>query len=254
MKIITEIDLRERYKKNPFESYRLERMTRMTPAAAEFLNERKIKIIDETGEPVLGSQHKRVMNETGNDEKNLSGSTEKPEECTHLYGSTLVLKTHERIQFRGKLDSLQADLISLIIEVQKCGCPGVATELNLILAYLRKMMMAEVTQKTLEFIDFNGWKDSEIRERSHNPKKYYGMGHFTPDPSQGPVMAGLNQLRTKVRELEISGIGALLPKETEDLQRRDIILALNRLSSLVYIMMCQYLGGIYGQEEAGNQQ
>jgi len=254
VKIITEIDLRELYKRNPFENYRLDPGTRMTPAATEFLNERKIKILDETGEPVLGSQHKRVGQEIWKEEKTISASTEKPEEYTHLHGSTLVLKTHERIKFRGKLDSLEAFLISLIIDMQGSGNLGLTSELKVILAYLRKMMLAEVTQKPLDFIEFNGWKDSEIRDRSHHPKDYYGIGHFVPDPSQGPVMAGLNQLRTKVRELEIKGIEALLESEQGGSPRRDIILALNRLSSLVYIMMCQYLGGIYGQEEAGKRQ
>jgi ethanolamine utilization cobalamin adenosyltransferase len=252
VKIITEIDLRKEYKIYPFESYWLEPGVRLTPAAIEFMNERKIKIIDETGEPILGSQHKRGLDET-RQETGIRGK-EKPEEFTHLRGTTLVLKTHERIRFRGKLDSLQAFLISLIIEIQQAGHSQLASELQLILEYLRKMMLAEVTEKPLAFILFNGWQDSEIRERSHHPKEYYGIGHFTPDPSQGPVMAGLNQLRTKVRELEIMGVAAFHDLDSKGLPRKDIVLALNRLSSLVYIMMCQYLGGEYGQQKAGNQQ
>jgi ethanolamine utilization cobalamin adenosyltransferase len=72
--------------------------------------------------------------------------------------------------------------------------------------------------------------------------------HFVTDPAQGPIMAWLNLLRTQVRELEIAGIEAFITDVSECPDRRDIVMALNRLSSLVYIMMCGYLGGSYGQE------
>ena len=39
---------------------------------------------------------------------------EKPEHMTHLNGDTLVPKTHPRILFRGKLDTLEAELLLLI--------------------------------------------------------------------------------------------------------------------------------------------
>ncbi|MCD8499300.1 MAG: ATP-binding protein, partial [Clostridiales bacterium] len=36
---------------------------------------------------------------------------EKPEHMTHLHGNVLVPKNHPRIVFRGKLDSLQAQIV-----------------------------------------------------------------------------------------------------------------------------------------------
>ena len=36
---------------------------------------------------------------------------EKPEHMTHLNGDTLVPKTHPRIRFRGKMDTLEAELL-----------------------------------------------------------------------------------------------------------------------------------------------
>lgn len=249
MKIITELELRDLFREQPFDVYKLEAAVRMTPAAIEFLNERKIKIIDEAGQPTLGSQHRRLAFEACN--KPIINKAGKPEELTHIKGSQLVLKTHNRIIFRGKLDSFQAELISLIIEIQRQGNKQIVDELMQILAYLRKMNRADVMDEPLEFIDFNGWSDIDIRERSHHPKQYYGIGHFTPDPSHGPVVANLNLLRTKVRELEIAAISAFVNQETGISARQDITMALNRLSSLIYILMCQYLGGIYGKEDAG---
>jgi ethanolamine utilization cobalamin adenosyltransferase len=255
LKIITELELRELFKQQPFDSYRIEGHFKLTPAATEFLNERKIMILDETGQPALGSQHRRMFAEISGPGacgvKTCGDGDAKPEQSTHLKAGVLVLKTHKRIQFRGKLDSIQANLISLIIDIKKSGEIEIAEELKALLAYFRKMMRADVLDEPLAFLDFNGWNDAEIRERSHHPKKYYGIGHFTPDPDQGPVMAGLNQMRSQIRELEIAGVEAFLIDEATCIERQDIILALNRLSSVVYIMMCQYLGGTYGQDTAG---
>ena len=114
--IITEIELRNRYRKHPFESFQVEKSAKLTPAAAEFLNERKIKILNDEGQAALGSQHRRfeqstiqVMGDGGISP--VIKSPVKPEEFTHLRGNTLVPKTHNRIKFRGKLDSIQAYLI-----------------------------------------------------------------------------------------------------------------------------------------------
>ena len=37
--------------------------------------------------------------------------TQKPEHMTHLYGDVLVRKTHPRIEFRGKVDLLEAEIM-----------------------------------------------------------------------------------------------------------------------------------------------
>jgi ethanolamine utilization cobalamin adenosyltransferase len=248
--IITEIELRNLYRKHPFDSFQVEKSARLTPAATEFLNERKIKILNDEGQAALGSQHRRFLQSQSREMEDggISPKKEpfiKPEEFTHLRGNQLVPKTHDRIKFRGKLDSIQAYLICLIIEMEKSEDNLLSQDLTELLEYLRKMMRADVMEEPLGFFNYKGWSDGEIRERSHHPNKYYGIKHFTPDPSLGSAMAGLNLLRVQVRELEIAALDAFLDPETNTSSRRDITLALNRLSSLVYIMMCQYLGGIY---------
>ena len=48
----------------------------------------------------------------------------------------------------------------------------------------------------------------------------------------------LNRLRTRVREAEIAAIRALP-------ERTDILRAMNRLSSAVYVIFCRQLSGWY---------
>ena len=70
---------------------------------------------------------------------------EKPEHMTHLDGITLAPKTHPRIVFRGKLDSLEARLIACRLEA-----PEFDQELGEILAYTRKLLRCEVLGEPVE--------------------------------------------------------------------------------------------------------
>jgi ethanolamine utilization cobalamin adenosyltransferase len=82
----------------------------------------------------------------------------------------------------------------------------------------------------------------EIRERSHHPERYFGLGHIRPHYSMGAIAAGLNTLRTRVREAELSACRAY-----EKMDRADIIKVLNRLSSAVYILVYKYLPDGYAK-------
>ena len=73
----------------------------LTSAARDFLLRERIEIL-----PAQEAKPERY--------RLLGGgfTEEKPEHMTHLDGTTLVPKTHPRIVFRGKMDSLEARLIA----------------------------------------------------------------------------------------------------------------------------------------------
>jgi ethanolamine utilization cobalamin adenosyltransferase len=251
VRVITEIELRDLYKIKPFETYCLGYLQKLTPAARQFLNERRIKIIEE-GKPSergyrAGSGKVEVKEPAEGYVILESGKTvrEKPEEYTHIRGRMLVLKNNKRIKFRGMVDSLEAGLINTIIECRDAGRKNLSDDLTAIFEYVKRIMRAEVLDENLPFINFKGWTEKEIREYSQNPEKYFGIKHFIPDPKHGKVMAMLNILRTSVRELEIAGVDTFYNETEGVVERLDIILALNRLSSLIYIIMCQYSRGTY---------
>ena len=162
--------------------------------------------------------------------------TEKTENMTHLNGSTLVSKSHPRIILRGKLDFLQAKIIEVQIVALKSNKMGIVSELDETLEFVRQVLAHEVKEKPFGPVSLFGLSDEELRERSHNPKKYYGTGHITPTYQMGEIVAALNILRTHVREVEL-----LLVSVFED-QRMDLVRALNRLSSAIYIIMCREAG------------
>jgi len=248
MRAITETELRVEFRKVEFTSYTLPEGSRLTPAAAQFLSERRIPVKTVA---ILGGNDKgqekpfREKNiQANNKTYSLKEINGKPEHMTHLNGTNLVYKNHPRIKFRGKIDTFEALLINAIIDIEGVGYQELARDLKEVLDYVRQILRSEVKEEHLPVISFHGWTEEEIRDRSHYPQKYFGVNHLLPSPGQGALMAKLNYLRTQVRELELAGMDAFTVT-TEVVEREDIIQGLNRLSSLIYIMMVQLISGHY---------
>lgn len=148
----------------------------------------------------------------------------KPEHLTHLNRRELVRKTHPRIAFRGKLDSLEAELLLC----QKIPNAPVAV-LQEMLLLMRRLMRADVLGEPVPELRLQGMDESEIRERSHRPMEYYGIGFFVPSHKDSLLLLQLNRLRASIRETELLSYHAF-PTRT------DIHRALNRLSSLCWLL------------------
>ena len=156
---------------------------------------------------------------------------EKPEHMTHLHSDMLVPKTHPRIVFRGKADSLEAELLIAIVAL-----PDWAEALSEVLALVRKILRCDVLEEALEPGLLCGLTEEELRSHSHFPQEYYGQPHFMPQPSDGMAILRLNRIRCAIRETELAAAAAWPPQEGKS-SRADIQTALNRMSSLVYILM-----------------
>jgi len=161
--------------------------------------------------------------------------SEKPEHMTHLRGDTLVPKSHPIIFLRGKLDSLGAQIVLIQCDLADMGAdPALLADLQEILEILGEIMRAEVKEDALARDSVLGLTWAEIRAQSHAPQKYFGVRALTPpDRSLGRTYALLNALRAAIRETELAAVKAF------DTKRPDLTLALNRLSSAVYILMCR---------------
>lgn len=156
---------------------------------------------------------------------------EKPEHMTHLHSDVLVPKTHPRIAFRGKMDTLEAKLLIAMAEL-----PAWAEALGEVLALARKILRCDVLEEPLEPGLLCGLTEEELRSHSHFPQEYYGQPHFMPQPTDGRTILRLNRLRCAIRETELAAAAAWPPREGKP-SRPDIQTALNRMSSLVYILM-----------------
>ncbi len=242
MRIITETELRDAWKQEPFTTYTLPGDMRLTPAARQFLTDWRIDLMEAQAAAKPASMKPSSMKPSSMKPSEADGC--KPECCTHLNGRELVVKHHPRIRFRGLADSFYGFLVELELLAEEKKIPDLQAELRVLRKYAGQIMMAEVTGKELAFIDFNGWSPEEIRDRSHYPQKYYGIGHFRIHPKNGMVMVRLNRLRTRVREMEVAA-SEVFGKDAGKEARPDLILALNRFSSIAYILMCRLKSGGY---------
>lgn len=257
MKVLTEIELRNMLKNiGAITEYKVPPGTILTPAARSFLSENKIDLIFATEQENPSEEKKDAGSNTtsenlGHDCKQkyfLMGAgtkiSEKPEAYTHLYANTLVPKYHPRIKLRGKIDALEAQIIIAQIIANKNKLEEMTKDLEEILTLARNILRAEVLSEPLADFTLLGLTEQGLREVSHNPKKTLGVAHFVPSQEMGEMMAYLNLIRTQVRETEIYAVEAFL-NPTEGLHREDIIKALNRMSSAVYVMMCRLKAGQY---------
>ena len=274
LKAITESALREELRSTQPDTYVVLKGKLLTPAAREYLQQRKIKIVTESAESVPTVPDLPPSSEVkGATEAHqlftdyCTGGyyTEKPEHMTHLHGSVLVPKSHPRIAFRGKLDSLQSMVVlsqAIIYEDAKradrgeisavcgelsCGQSGSArliNDLDDILSVLRNIMCADVLEREYVSGRIIGLSHEELREHSHHPDKYYGVEPMTlPTYTMGKHYALLNQLRTAVRECEVYAVNAFCGSEVP--KSVVVVQELNRLSSAIHIMMCRYQSGEY---------
>lgn len=202
--------------------YYLGKGDQLTSTARDYLRRERIEILP-------GSQARPERYRL------LSGgyAEEKPEHMTHLNGEVLVPKTHPRIRFRGKMDTLEAELILCQLVP---GAPEGA--LGEILDLSRKILRCDVLEEPLRQDTLCGLTQAEQRERSHMPQDYYGQPHFMPQASDGSVIAGLNRARCFAREAELAAVEAFSDREG-NLIREDIPKALNRMSSMLYLLMIQ---------------
>lgn len=253
LKVITEAVLREELKNIRPETYYIPNGKILSPAGREYLQQLKIKISEgERPEPPGGQispcQQARAGDAACAETRFLdyeSGAyfTQKPEHMTHLYANVLVNKNHPRIIFRGKLDTLQALIVMTQCQIlAETGAEDLVRGLQEILDDLREIMRCDVLEEPLNSRLILGLDHAQLRERSHNPMKFYNVKQMTlPHYTMGRVYALLNQVRTSVRETELAAVSGF--KEGARLTRRDIVEEFNRLSSAVHILMCMYLAG-----------
>lgn len=257
MKVLTEGTLRLEFKNKLPKKYVVGSNVLVTPSARQFLRDKNIELIIQD---ITKEDRKEDSSKNENKYKKLEFPAErivpkyisyysggalenKPEHMTQIYGNKLVFKDDPRIIFRGKLDSLQSKIMELQVTIASKNIMKLVEDLDEVLNYTRKILKAEVLEEELSISKLIGLEEEQLREMSHHPKKHFGIDHILPNYQMGEILVGLNSLRSAVREVELAAIKAF--KKEFELTRIDLIMALNRLSSCIYIMMCKHRAGLY---------
>ena len=199
----------------------LGRGDQLTPGARDWLSRERIEIL-----PAEQARPERF--------KLLSGgfSEEKPEHLTHLNGDTLVHKTHPRIAFRGAMDTLEAEIMLCQLVLRE----PMKKQLQEVLDFARYLLRCDVLEEKVERETLCGLDAQQLRSHSHRPQEYYGQPHFMPEVTDGEEILRLNRCRCAAREAELKAVAAFTDREGNP-TRIDLLRAMNRLSSMIYILM-----------------
>ena len=195
----------------------------LTPGARDFLTRERIEIRD-AGEAKIETYHLIGGGEVH----------EKPEHMTHLNGDVLVHKNHPRIAFRGAIDSLEADLLLC----QQMTDEPLKSQVGQVLDLARQLIRYDVMGEPVPETTLCGLSQQEIRQRSHFPQEYYAQPHFMPSAADGMRILMLNRCRCTARSAELAAVSAFADREGNP-TRVDILQAMNRISSMIYILMIQ---------------
>lgn len=255
--IVTETDLRANWAKEKRAVLKIPPGSVITPSAREFIRNKGIRVeiegegvVDFSGVNYTTSVHSKKEEPGAKSVK----KAEKPEYMTHLSGKKLVAKTDPVIRLRGELDSFISQLVETQLWFIGKGCTGMAEKLEEVVVFCRGLMQAEVLEKEFEFPLVFGFDKEQLREVSHNPMKYFGVKHSFVSKKHGMSVAKLHVLRAKSREVELAAVNAFM-REDGTCGREDIVSALNRLSSIIYILVClekarvKEAGAVTGEEK-----
>ncbi len=252
MKVITETILRQELTSDEITTYTLPEGKILSPAAREYLQQRKIKLVNPTAPkaPLHTAVQALAAEKTSGEYKFVDYATgayyqEKPEHMTHLHHNVLVPKNHPRIVFRGKLDSLEALIVLAQATLTSEGkSEALVADLGDVMRVVTQIMRSDVLGVPLEIQTILGFTKEELHARSHNPKKYYNIPPLLlPNYTMGKEYALINQIRTAVREVEVCCVDAFF--ENGSYTKNDITLELNRLSSCMHLIGCKFLAGEY---------
>ncbi len=190
----------------------------LTPSAKDFLRRENIAIL-----PASQAKPEQYLSPEG------QTFSEKPENYTHLRGNILVPKTHPVIAFRGAMDTLQAELLLAQLAASR---GDFREKIGQVLTFARNIIRWDVMQEPVSQEPVCGLSMDQLRQHSHRPQDFYGQPHFMPEYTDGLAILQLNRARTAARAAELAAVRAF-----ED--REDLVQAMNRMSSLIYILMIQ---------------
>ncbi|HZK54289.1 MAG TPA: phosphate propanoyltransferase [Desulfosporosinus sp.] len=234
--IVTEYELRANWHKKKEKLLTLPPGSVITPSARDFIRSKGIDVkIEGNG---IQSHSRETPNPTG----------VKPEHMTHLHQGDLVTKTHPVIAYRGQLDLLQCELVEAQVVFEQVGEASLTLKLEEIAAFARDLMVHEVKESPFQWTTLIGLTPEELREQSHHPEKYFGIEHTPLSYTHGIVVAKLQHLRAKSREVELYANRAFT-NESGECTRTDLIQPLNRLSSAFYILACEVRGRKNGERQ-----
>jgi len=218
MKFITEMELRDRYKTEPFATYGLETDTKLTPGARQFLVDRRVTLTQERssgGKSSNANKQKQVQR--------------RESWCT--------------LRLRGRLDCTASLFLVIGAELLRSGDAALSEEVLALSKCFQSVQKAEREQTAPEKIQFWGWTEEEIKGHSDALEKCVDISEFHVGLENAKELTLLNHLRASLRELEPAILETYWNEEQQVCSREELIDTVNLIINIVCMMMWECLGG-----------
>lgn len=216
VKFITEMELRDLYKAEPFTTYVLEPDIKITPGARQFLVDRRVLL---------------VQAQSSEGEKLNSNESVK----------TPARQNWKTLRLRKRMDYIDSLFLLIAAEFLHSGDAVQSEEILALGKYFRNLQNAEQENTSAADIQFWGWSEEEIKKRSDNLELEVSEFHIGLE--NGKKLALLNHLRASLREVEPIFLEIYWDDEKQVCSRQELINNLYLIINILCIMMWKCLGG-----------
>ncbi len=215
MTVITEAELREMWQNGRGTISPLPRDVRFTPAAKDFINQWSINITfeDEIAPPAVVSSPMPSL-------------------------------------FRGKMDTLHAQVLLAIAQARRYNFPQLAAHLETLATHCQEIAAAEIHKQTVSPLSMGGKTAAEIHDVVHHPQKHLGIEHIVHTANAHEMLLMLNLLHAQSREAELTAVHTFTDANGQP-TRPDLIQALNGFSDTIYYLELLFVAGKFPWQAPG---
>lgn len=218
MKFITEMELRDLYKAEPFTTYVLETDAKITPGARQFLVDRRVTL---------------KQAQFGDDKKSNTIESNREQ----------VQEKWCNLRLRRKMECIESVFLLIAAELLHSGDAVLSEEVMALGKCFRNVRNAEREQIAPDSIQFRSWSEEEIKTRSDNPEKCVDISELHMGLENGKVIALLNYLRASLREVEPALLETYWNEEKQVCSRQDLIDTVNLIINILCKTIWKSLGG-----------
>ena len=226
MKFITEYDLRARFNEQPFTDYIIEKNTRLTPGARQFLSDRRITILED------GADRSVKVQET--DRKRI------PEACQACEAADSKKDSLAIAKLLSDVEVLEAEFLvitSQIIETD-IEIAGQMSKAGHEFGRIKTLLTDGAADLNISFEGCTGMDKDHFGKDLGN---CFDITDFYIQSPNGKIIVQMNALRAKIRAMRISAAEAL-SADKEEKRQEAVTEAVNQIINKLSQLICMAAG------------
>lgn len=233
MKFITEYDLRAQFNEQPFADYQIEKNTRLTPGARQFLSDRGINLFEDGTKMRFGVPAGNLkVQETDRD---LAPAADAALEAADAKGKPLAIA-----KLLGKMEILEAEFLVIISQIIEEDIE-IAGQMSKLGHEFGKIKMFFTDEPADLAVCFEGCTGMDGKNGGKDLGNCFEISDFHIQSANGKMLVQMNLLRAKIRAIRIPIAEALSGPKDEN-RLITVTEAVNRVINRLSQMICMAAG------------